>query len=160
MRRLAVGADRGEALGFAGLQISTLGGLVAAAQPGRLLAVDAAEQAEPLPPKHTWAELLKDRPGLLRMLATRVQRGHEARAAGIDLAGVSPELRALIDAGWAKPGGSAARGSCWGLASVQCPSPEGSPGGASGMAFAAKPFAEATTPWRSRGAKPRRGSRG
>ncbi len=105
MRRLAMGAERGEPSGFAGLQVTTLGGLVVAAEPGRLFPVDAEEEAEPLPPRHPWAKLLQDRPGLSRMLAARLQRAHEARATGAALEGLRPELRALVDAGWRRPGG-------------------------------------------------------
>src|SRR4051794_34794836 len=89
----------GSETGFAGLSVSTLRGLLSSVGPQQFVP-DLEQQIAPaLPGGHPWAARLEARPELTRALRRRMVRVHEHALAGGDLAGVSDEVRALVEQG-------------------------------------------------------------
>ncbi|GEM_PF-4915766 len=85
-----------------GFRVTTLGGLLRDARP---LSLDppVCEDMAPLPTGHPWSALLGARPRLSRLLRQHVHRAHALRLGGASLAGLRPELQALVDAAWEAP---------------------------------------------------------
>jgi hypothetical protein len=84
-----------------GLEVVTLGGLVAARAAEPLLGTSAADTRE-LPDDHPWRPLLDGRARLLRDVRRRVARAQAVAAAGGSLAALRPEL-ATLAAAWPPP---------------------------------------------------------
>jgi hypothetical protein len=100
LRELTTRLDAGGSTGFAGLEITTLRGFLAAREPRSLLG-DAGATA-PLSAKHPWAPLLAERPGLTRILRRHVARAQSVIAAGAPSRSLRPELASLVTA-WPAP---------------------------------------------------------
>lgn len=103
-RFLAEQAANGGRKGFPGLRITTPAALFAEAAPKSLVPGEAEESPSELPARHPWKEKLDGRPGLRALLREQMARVHEAALVGMPTAGLKPEIRALLSAGWGTPG--------------------------------------------------------
>lgn len=106
-RRLASGPLAGPKSGLAGVEVSTLKALCAAASPRALGRQVPRAADDALPNGHPWRLLLEGRPGLLRRLRAHTERLHGVALVRPDLrsrpGALSPELAALLEAGWGAP---------------------------------------------------------
>jgi hypothetical protein len=106
-RRLASGPLAAPKSGLAGLEVSTLGALCAAASPRALGRQVPRDADDALPNGHPWRTLLEGRPGLRRRLRAHVERLHGVALVRPDLrsrpGALSPELATLLEAGWGAP---------------------------------------------------------
>ena len=107
LRAFDAEARSGGRRGWLGLQVATLGGLLAESAPpvlGRVAAAVAAAGVDALPSSHPWAATLADRPRLRAELRDRVEQVDVARALDVPLDGLSPELASLAGTGFGRPG--------------------------------------------------------
>jgi RecB family exonuclease len=106
-RRLASGPLAGPKSGLAGVEVSTLKALCAAASPRALGRQVPRAADDALPNGHPWRPLLEGRPGLRRRLRAHAERLHGVALVRPDLRSrpraLSPELAALLEAGWGAP---------------------------------------------------------
>jgi hypothetical protein len=89
--------------GWRGLHVATLDALLAEAAPPSLArSREPAERDAPLPSGHAWSAELAARPRLREELRERAERLESARALGVQLVGLSPELASLVDTPFAR----------------------------------------------------------
>lgn len=87
---------------WAGVQVTTLAGLIRTATPERLVLEAAGAEASDLPDGHPWKGRLDGRPRLRRLLKSHMQRVHLLSVIDAPLGGLREELRHLLDAGWGR----------------------------------------------------------
>ena len=85
--------------GWAGLEVTTLPGLLARVSPRRLFPPDEPE-ADALRAEHPWADTLAERPRLRRLLRRHVNRARACELAGRSLGGLRPEVLDLAETRW------------------------------------------------------------
>ena len=98
-RALLKAAADSEAAGWAGVEVTTLPGLLAQAAAGRLGPGDAPEPDD-LPTEHPWADRLAERGKLRRRLRRHVQRARACALAGRPVDGLRAEVGGLVTSSW------------------------------------------------------------